>query len=659
MVNFFLIPAPWEKIAGRCLGTRLDSDAIRKYRLQTGWGSSSLFYGCIIEATAAADAAVPAGSASICEHGRSFYNPPPVANGFARTSPFMPDSNPPLRLTDMMDVATLQDLRDGLAAVANVSAIFTDAEGNLLTQPNPTGEFLKRQQALQQEEEKLDGPTREGREYVAPIVVGNQRLGTIRMTAAGPTVGLDEARLQQLAERHGIDSKSLKSLLNSVYRTRHTRPAAIQFLFMLANAIARLGYQEYQLRQRVAELTAVYSVTMMLAEARDLSDVLQRTARVVTEVMRCKAASIRLFDIERNEMIIRASYNLSDQYRNKGPIPIDRSTIDAISLGPAGYEYVADMATDPRVLYPQDAAREGIVSMISVGMRYKGQRVGVLRVYTAERKEFSRSEIDLLRAIASQAAAAIENARLAEETAAAEALEEQVRIAGDVQQRMLPKAAPHLPGVDIANVYIPRYDLAGDLYDFIPLPDDNLGLVIADVAGKGVPASLIMASVRAALRAQVDNVFYLYEIVRRLNVMLCRDTETHEFVTLFYGVVDARSRRLTWCDGGHPPPLLLRDGQVTELESLNMVLGIDEEAEYRQASIDLRTDDRLLFYTDGLTDAMNFDEEAFGKERIIEAMRKPAATAEAMTQNILWDLRRFRGLAPPNDDVTLIALRVE
>ena len=106
-------------------------------------------------------------------------------------------------------------------------------------------------------------------------------------------------------------------------------------------------------------------------------------------------------------------------------------------------------------------------------------------------------------------------------------------------------------------MYVPCYELGGDFYDFIPLPDDNVGLAIADVAGKGVPASLIMAAVRATLRAQVDNVYYLYEVVRRINQMVCRDTQPGEFVTLFYGVLDTRNKRFTYCNAGHPPGLIL------------------------------------------------------------------------------------------------------
>ncbi|HZN66730.1 MAG TPA: SpoIIE family protein phosphatase [Tepidisphaeraceae bacterium] len=575
-----------------------------------------------------------------------------------------------LRLTDFMDLPTLQEIQDSFAAVADVKAVITDAEGNLLTQPTPTTGFLRRQRALAEAarlspDYDSDGapqgpqPQKEGTEYVAPIIVNDQRLGTIRMSANG-RLGVDESKLASLAEKFGVEPRQVRSLVSAWVKAKGvtTKPAAIQFLFLLANAIARLCFQEFQLRQRVEELTAMNRIAIMFAEARDLQTVLDRTARLLAEVMGVKAASIRLIDEEHDELVIKAVYNLSAEYLSKGPIRLSKADIDKTALGPAGFEYVANMARDPRVQYPQESTREGIVSMLSVGMRHQGKPLGVLRVYTDEEQTFSPLRIDLLKAIGAQAAAAIENARLLSETLAAEALEKQVELAAIVQQRMIPHTAPDVPGLDVANAYVPMYSLGGDLYDFIPLPGDNLGLAIADVSGKGVPASLIMASVRAFLRGQVDNVYYLYEVVRRINQMLCRDTRSGEFVTLFYGVLDARNYRFTYCNAGHPPGLVLRGGEVIELGSDNMVLGVSPEEEYAQSVVQLNKGDLLLLYTDGLSDARNFRDEVFGRQRIVEAFKKGGETAEVVAQNILWEMRKFVGMTKPIDDVTMIVVRV-
>ncbi|MGN6506275.1 MAG: SpoIIE family protein phosphatase, partial [Tepidisphaeraceae bacterium] len=524
----------------------------------------------------------------------------------------MVDPSHKFQLTDFMDVPTLQEIQDSFAAVANVRATITDANGTVLTQPNPTRDFVERQDAIAKAEDEVPEAQKQGREYVAPIIVQGKKLGTIRMAIGATSRSIDDASLAKLAERFQIDPKTMRALIRQVFANSSARAAAVQFVTMIANAVARLCFQEYELRQRFNELTTIYNVTMMLAEPRDLKKLLDRVVRTVCDVMDVKAASIRMIDTEKDELVIKAVHNLSDQYLNKGRIRLRQSEIDRVAWSARGYETVRHMATDPRVQYPEEAEREGIASMLSIGMRYKGRPIGVLRIYTAEEREFEQYEIDLLKAIAAQASAAIENTRLLEERLQSEAIERQIKMAVDVQQRMLPDEPPKTPGVDVAYTYIPCFELAGDFFDFIELPDNNFGMVIADVSGKGVPASLIMASVRAALRAQVDNVYYLYEVVRRLNTMLYRDTKPTEFVTLFYGVFDARNKRLTYCNAGHPHGMVLRNGQIIELPSDNMVLGIDPDQEYTQNFFDLESGDAILLYTDGLPDAMNFDNQPYG-----------------------------------------------
>src|SRR3954467_3325723 len=155
-----------------------------------------------------------------------------------------------LKLTDFMDLPTLQEIQDNFAAIANVRAIITDADGNVLTQAQPTREFLQRQRALAAAEESRPAPQKEGAEYVAPITINNQRLGTLRMSIEpGSVAGVDDARLASIATKFNIDLKQARSLATQLTRSRTARPAAIQFLFLLANAIARLCYQEFQLRQ--------------------------------------------------------------------------------------------------------------------------------------------------------------------------------------------------------------------------------------------------------------------------------------------------------------------------------------------------------------------------------------------------------------------------
>jgi len=279
-------------------------------------------------------------------------------------------------------------------------------------------------------------------------------------------------------------------------------------------------------------------------------------------------------------------------------------------------------------------------------------------VYTGEPHVCSPFEESLLQAVGSQAAAAIVNARLFAETLEAERYARQLAYAGEVQRRMIPANPPAVPGLDIGAVYRPTFEVGGDFYDFILLPKGNLGIAIADVSGKGVPASLQMASLRSALRVEAYHTYDIDRVLADVNRHLCRDASTSDFATAFYGVIGARTGRLTYCNAGHPPPILMRGEEIMRRETGGTVLGIAPGTTFERGLIDLKVGDVLLFYTDGAVEAFNFAEEPFGQDRLIDSLRRHAdQPAPRVAQAILWDIRRFRGLADRFDDLTMVVIK--
>jgi sigma-B regulation protein RsbU (phosphoserine phosphatase) len=264
----------------------------------------------------------------------------------------------------------------------------------------------------------------------------------------------------------------------------------------------------------------------------------------------------------------------------------------------------------------------------------------------------------MLRAVAQLLGTAIENARLYAEHLEHERVQRQLHLAADVQRRMLPAESPDLPPFDIAARYVPSLELGGDFYDFIAL-DGHMGIAIGDVAGKGVAASLLMASVRASLRAYAQDVYDIDQIVARVNVALTRDTLDNEFATLFYGVIDPATMRMTYCNAGHEPPLMLRGGQIQRLSRGGMIVGIDDRQQYEKGLLTLQSGDLVLLHTDGLTDAQNFQRRSFGRDRIMAAMHDRAdAPAADVLNHVLWEMRRFVGLNRSIDDTTIVAIKV-
>ena len=192
--------------------------------------------------------------------------------------------------------------------------------------------------------------------------------------------------------------------------------------------------------------------------------------------------------------------------------------------------------------------------------------------------------------------------------------------------------------------------------------DKGVIVVISDAMGKGIPAALRMSCFRGAMRAYADaerSKGIVGEIISKLNKMACSECREGEFVTLFYAAMNVEEETITYCNCGHEPTVLIRDGQVTELQKGGFVLGVEAQAEYEIETVALKNGDCLLFYTDGLIDAANFDGKFWGRQRMLEAAKKfTADTAEQMVKNILTYRRRFVGLATQIDDTSIIVIKV-
>ncbi|MGC8560336.1 MAG: SpoIIE family protein phosphatase [Phycisphaerae bacterium] len=559
-------------------------------------------------------------------------------------------------LTDFLDVDTLQDIQDSLASVAQVSACIRDARGQPLTEPTVSDRFQARSAAIAAAQ-RDGGPDSLSQPFSAPIMVAGIRLGSISMEP-NHHHRIDASRADELSTRFNIKPAHARELLElCASESALQRSAGIQFLQLLASAISRLCEQEMQLRRRIVELSTLFHISTITAEARGLAQTLDRVTQSVAQAMGAKACSLRLLDDQRDELVIKSVYNLSDAYLRKGPILVDKSGVDREALAGKVVQIV-DMTTDPRIAYPEDARREGIASVLCTSLSYQGRPIGVIRVYTDTPKTFTSFEIRLLQSIANQAAAAIENARLQEEAIEKVRLQRQVQIAAEVQRRMIPGRAPSIKGFDIAALYVPCFELGGDFYDFIEFGPQALGIAVADIVGKGLPASILMASARASIRAYASDIYDLDEVISRVNKAIVADTQSGEFVTLWYGTLEFKSRRLTYSVAGHDPALLIRDGTIRELGSGGMVLGVDPNEKYGKHILDIKKGDCILIYTDGLTDAMNFNGESFGRTRLREAyLRYSDLPAEQICRQLVWETRRFVGLNSRVDDTTLVVIK--
>ncbi len=435
-------------------------------------------------------------------------------------------------------------------------------------------------------------------------------------------------------------------------------PAQQVAVALIADVLSDICRAEARIRRHVSELSTIYDLGDLFAGGGDLKPILALAARRICEVMQVKASSIRLLNASAGTLEIFATHNLSERYLRKGPVTLKENPIDAAAFD-GEVVYIEDARTDPRVRFRSHARAEGVVSGLCCPMSYRGHTVGVLRVYTGQRQTFTRFDVDLLRAVAAQAAAAIVHSRLYRESVAAEANERQIKYAAKVQRRMLPARPPSHPRIAFGQVYEPSLEVGGDFFDYLDLPQGNLGLAIADVVGKGLPGALMMASVRAALRAHARSLFNIHEIVAEVNRDMCRDTRVSEFATLLYGVFSPDGSRFTYCNAGHNPALLLRGEAFTPLRTGGLVIGVDPQTTFQHDIIELSAGDILVFYTDGVTEALDYDEQLFGLDRLQRSILKyRTESAGTMARQLLWDVRRFAGLMQQSDDISLVVAKV-
>lgn len=246
-------------------------------------------------------------------------------------------------------------------------------------------------------------------------------------------------------------------------------------------------------------------------------------------------------------------------------------------------------------------------------------------------------------------------------TAEKERFTRELEIAHGIQDSFLPDSIPEIPGIEIAVFATPALEVGGDFYDFIPVDEDAWGLVIADVSGKGVPAALFMALSRTLIRVSASRRKDPAGAITEANELICRDSKTSMFVTLFYLVISSKEREITYINAGHNPPLLLNrnaPGSVTLLKADGIALGIIDDINLQSVSISLKEGDLVVLYTDGITEAMNSEGEEFGMERLSDVLNTYRdCTAVEIIERIKAAISEFAGETPQSDDITLILIR--
>src|SRR5256886_1881183 len=321
-----------------------------------------------------------------------------------------------------------------------------------------------------------------------------------------------------------------------------------------------------------------------------------------------------------------------------------------------GKPYVShDVRTDPRYINARPRTNSEMVAPIVSN----NEVIGVFDLESDDLNAYSNDDLEVLMLLASQVAIIIEKVMLHEQMIEKQRLETQLEVARQVQLELLPGRDPQLDRFDISAYNFPTEEVSGDYYDWVRIYDDQIGIVIADVSGKGVPAALLMAFLRASLRAATHIGYATHISMSKVNYLLWESIERNQFVTAFYGILDATNRTLSYSNAGHSPALLMKaDGTERFEERGGVPLGMFRDSRYYEYFEPIEPGDAFVLYTDGVTEAMNSTDEEYGRDRLVTAVRACRhLPAREMIDFIHRELTVWTEGRGAHDDVTFFIIK--
>jgi len=416
----------------------------------------------------------------------------------------------------------------------------------------------------------------------------------------------------------------------------------------------------------VDKLRMLLDITKTISRSLDLDEVLNLVMDTLDSLIPYDAAGIYLVKCSRplaewegppdetcvfHTQVVRG-YDIDDLQELN--LKMGEGLIGHVAL--TGKPYVSDdVRHNPRYINARPRTNSEMVAPIISN----NEVIGVFDLESDELNAYSNDDVEVLMLLASQVAIIIEKVMLHEQLIEKQRLETQLEIARDVQLQLLPPRDPKLEGFDISAYNFPTEEVSGDYYDWVRIYDDQIGIVIADVSGKGVPAALLMAFLRASLRAASHIGYAPHISMSKVNYLLWESIERNQFVTAFYGILDAPNRTLAYSNAGHNPPLLINaDGTPRFEERGGVPLGMFRDSRYYEYFATIEPGQLLVLYTDGVTEAMNRSGEEYSRNRLIEAVRRGRdLKARDLIDFIHEDVIKWTDGRGAHDDITLFVVK--
>lgn len=420
------------------------------------------------------------------------------------------------------------------------------------------------------------------------------------------------------------------------------------------------GAQPVQMQEPSSRdlLSIVSQVGIALLPRTSLEDTLKMTVDLVFQAIPAERGL--LFLKEDEDLICKvARFAHESEMGRDSQIQISRSITSKV-LAEGKSVLTSDAMQDPRFQAQHSVVLSQVRSVMAVPLASGEETFGLIYVDNPFHNRFQESDLDVLTTIASVASIKIEHERLLEERLEKRRMEEELKVASEIQMRLQPVAPPKLEGWDMTGVSFPCREIGGDYYDFIPRQKDNrMVIAVGDVSGKGTGAALLMSSLHAAVRAQTQARTSISEVMSEINQYIYENSPANKFLTLFYGALDPPTGDLNYSNGGHNTPMLVRrSGELIKLDKGGLPVGMMPCVSYAEETVKFEPGDVLLIYSDGITESINDRDEEFGEQRLIEVIKNNLnRSSSGIRDRIEEALSRFVGTTAPVDDMTLMIIK--
>ncbi len=400
----------------------------------------------------------------------------------------------------------------------------------------------------------------------------------------------------------------------------------------------------------VEDLQRVQKTAQTITSILDLDQLIDSVVTEVTRSFGCVEASIFLHDEERHEMVL-AGVRGCTLHRKGNRLRIGQDGMVGHVAATGQMHYAPDVRRDPYYI----ACEHDVMSEVAIPLKVGDRMVGVFTASHPALDAFPRPQLRVLQALCDHVAVAVQNARRFQvERAERLAMDRDAQEARVIQQALLPKSSPYIPGFAISGRSVPARAVGGDWYDFIPFPDGRWGMVLADVSGKGTAAALLMSATRGMFRSLAEACCTPGEVLTKLNQLMVDDFPAGKFVTMVYAVLDPTTRTVVFANAGHLRPLLIDDKgeQFLDVErGLPLGLGCGD---YSETMFRLSNGSKLIFYSDGITEAVDANEEEYGLCRLVEHAIRPDASAVS----IIDEVRAYANGTGVRDDASVVFIGV-